>query len=88
MRVRLAHHEIVIVRFAPGPDEVRRAEQGSGGRAYLGDFGNVFRQRGRVDQGRLIEPGQVVRNCSRIMDWGPADLASRADIVPDYLDGV
>lgn len=88
MRVRLAHHEIVIVRLAPCADEIRCAKQGSGGGADLGDFGNVFGQRGRVDQGRLIEPGQVVRNCSRIMDWGPADLASRADIVPDYLNGV
>ena len=48
VRLRLALHEVVVVRAAARPDEVCGAQQWRRRRADLGHLGDVIGQRGRV----------------------------------------
>lgn len=60
-----AVHEVVIVGFAAGADEVGCAEQGRGGGAEFFDFGDVGGERGCVDEDVLVEPGRYISRVVR-----------------------
>jgi len=62
----LAHHVVIVVGLAAGADEEGGAEEGRRAGSELLDLGDVGGQRGRVDEGLLVESapdqlGAVVR---------------------------
>jgi len=69
----LAQHVVVIVGFAAGADEEAGAEEGSGGGADFGDFGDGVRVGGGVDENLLVETvdwREVVRTGTSCMVAG------------------
>ena len=54
----LAHHVVIVVGLASRANEKRGAEKGRRTGSELLDLGDVFGQRGGVDEGLLVEAGQ------------------------------
>ena len=55
-----AVHVVVIVWFAAGADEEGGAEEGRGGGADFGDFGDAVREGGRVEEDLLVESWKML----------------------------
>jgi hypothetical protein len=73
--LRLAHHVVIVVVLAPRADEEGGAEEGRRAGSKLLDLGDVVGQRGRVDEGLLIEPAGI---SSRISLCGVRSLRTWA----------
>ena len=71
VRLRLAHHVIVVERLASRADEEGGTEQGRGTGTDFGDFGNGVWQGGRVEEDFLVESGgQVSREFRMVLKRG------------------
>lgn len=60
LRLRLAHHVVIVERLAPVADEEGGAEQWGGGGADFFDGGDGFGEGGCVDEDLLVESGGVL----------------------------
>jgi len=81
VRLRLAHHVIVIERLAPRADEEGRAEERRRAGADFGDGRDRGREGGRVEEDFLVESVGSVRGFSEGWEGGGVYLGWRVAIV-------
>lgn len=65
----LAHHVVIVVRFAAGADEVGYAEEGGGGRTDFGDRGDGGGEGCGVEEDGLVEAGGWDLLVEESIDW-------------------